>query len=309
MTGSAATSGGIRAVDNLGPSLEYRVRTADGQSRDFIVYMQPFAMDGERVFLAGARDDAAERFRYMRIPADDHNSMQTWMTLSAALEDPRMRAIATRRYAAGLSGDPDAQTREQQEQYAAALLDRFMGEPHEQGAETRGAGYLALREALNGKAGAERDRAAKSMLEILDSLVWELWALQREQSGLPLLHDEHARRFVRLAVDALSDRQAFGAPCLIQLESSSQVNASVLQFTRDPGRHIVYAGCLLLVLGIFAMLYLPQRRAWCWIRSSDCKPECTIVFVMSTTRRTVDFEREFLSLHDALAGDCRRPRE
>jgi cytochrome c biogenesis protein len=309
MTGSGATSGAMHGVTNLGPSLEYRVRTADGQSRDFIVYMQPLPMDGARVFLAGVRNDTEEPFRYMRIPADDADSMQTWMRLGADLDDPLMRAIAAHRYAAALPGRLDAQARGEEERNAAALLERFVGAPHGHGVEAGGAGYLALREALNGKAGADRERSAKAMLQTLDSLVWQIWTLHREQAGLPVVHDEHARHFVRLAVDAFSDRQAFGAPCLVQLDSFSQVNASVLQFTRDPGRRIVYTGCLLLVLGIFAMLYLPQRRAWFWIHGGDGQPECTTVFVMSSTRRTVDFEREFLSLHDALAGDCRQAEE
>jgi cytochrome c biogenesis protein len=45
------------------------------------------------------------------------------------------------------------------------------------------------------------------------------------------------------------------------------VKASVLQVTRSPGKKVVYLGCLLLVLGIFSMFYIRERRIWVWVRA------------------------------------------
>ena len=44
-----------------------------------------------------------------------------------------------------------------------------------------------------------------------------------------------------------------------------QVQASVFQVARAPGKNIVYLGCLLLIVGIFAMLYVRERRLWVWL--------------------------------------------
>jgi cytochrome c biogenesis protein len=59
---------------------------------------------------------------------------------------------------------------------------------------------------------------------------------------------------------ALSDSFVFGAPLVFELTDFTEVKASVLQLTRSPGKPIVYIGCLLLVLGIFAMFYVRERR-------------------------------------------------
>jgi cytochrome c biogenesis protein len=51
---------------------------------------------------------------------------------------------------------------------------------------------------------------------------------------------------------------------------------------------MVYLGCLLLTLGIFAMFYLPERRIW--VRSLSNGQQ---LFAMSSSRKTLDFEKEF----------------
>jgi cytochrome c biogenesis protein len=54
---------------------------------------------------------------------------------------------------------------------------------------------------------------------------------------------------------------------MLQLQGFEQVKASVFQVTRSPGKNVVYLGCLFLVAGVFAMLYVRERRLWVWIRS------------------------------------------
>ena len=54
-----------------------------------------------------------------------------------------------------------------------------------------------------------------------------------------------------------------------QLTDFKQVQASVFQVTRSPGRNIVYLGCALLILGVFAMLYVRERRVWVWLSAAE----------------------------------------
>lgn len=78
-------------------------------------------------------------------------------------------------------------------------------------------------------------------------------------------------------------------PVIFQLAEFSEVKASVFQVTKAPGKKWVYVGCLLLVLGIFAMFYLPERRIW--VRLKDVNQ--VGLFAMTSTRQTMDFEKEF----------------
>jgi cytochrome c biogenesis protein len=90
----------------------------------------------------------------------------------------------------------------------------------------------------------------------------------------------------------LADSFAYGAPVYLQLKDFAEVKASVLQVTRSPGKKVVYFGCLLLVLGIFAMLYIRERRIWIWVKSGQVG-DAHALMAMSAQRKTLDFDREF----------------
>ncbi len=80
----------------------------------------------------------------------------------------------------------------------------------------------------------------------------------------------------------------------MQLKSFEEVKASVLQVTRSPGKKVVYLGCLLLVLGVFSMFYIRERRLWIWLK--DDAATTTILMALSSQRKTLDFEKEFEQL-------------
>jgi cytochrome c biogenesis protein len=58
-------------------------------------------------------------------------------------------------------------------------------------------------------------------------------------------------------------------------------------------------GCLLLVLGIFSMFYIRERRVWVWVKPSP-DGGAHALMAMSTQRKTLDFEREFDDLKNKL---------
>jgi cytochrome c biogenesis protein len=132
-------------------------------------------------------------------------------------------------------------------------------------------------------------------MKILNGTLWELWQAARVKEGLsPIEGNAQQARFLQLATNALSDSFFYGAPVYLQLDEFVEVKASVLQVTRSPGKNIVYLGCLLLVMGIFAMFYVPERRLWVWVRKSEGGAHA--LMAMSTQRKTLDFEREFNEL-------------
>src|SRR5690606_4410927 len=112
----------------------------------------------------------------------------------------------------------------------------------------------------------ERPRAGEVLVRILNGALFELAQQSRERAGLPPLpRDEKTQAFMAQSVLALSDAFAYPVPLAFQLQDFTQVQASVFQVTRSPGRLIVYLGCTLLILGIFAMLYVRERRVWVWL--------------------------------------------
>jgi cytochrome c biogenesis protein len=123
----------------------------------------------------------------------------------------------------------------------------------------------------------------------------------REQAGLkPLPSDDKAQAYMTQAVLSLSDAQAYPVPMVFMLKDFTQVQASVFQVARAPGKSIVYLGCALLILGVFAMLYIRERRVWVWVRPQGEGSWATLA--LSTNRKTLDGDREFDRLKDKLLG-------
>ena len=72
-----------------------------------------------------------------------------------------------------------------------------------------------------------------------------------------------------------------------------------MQVTRSPGKNVVYLGCIFLVLGVFSMLYIRERRVWVWIKSGP-QGQSHALMAMSSQRKTLDFEHEFYKLQQQL---------
>jgi cytochrome c biogenesis protein len=287
-SGSAAKNANNKDLKNVGPSVQYKLRDKTGQAREFMNYMQPVTLDGAQVYLAGVRNNPSDPFSYLRIPADDQGSVREWMRLRAALADPAMREEAARRYAERAmpqTKDNGLLARQLQES-SAKTLAIFAGEG------TRG-GFLGVADFLERIPRAEQEKAANVFMKMLNGSIWQLWEVAHAHAGEPppVANEAHGR-FLQLATNALSDSFFYGAPVYLALDDFAQVKASVLQVTRSPGKKVVYAGCLLLVLGVFSMFYIRERRIWVWVKQ-DGEASAHALMAMSTQRKTLDFEREF----------------
>ncbi|MGV3570475.1 MAG: cytochrome c biogenesis protein ResB [Ramlibacter sp.] len=290
-----------KALRNVGPSISYKLRDAAGQAREFHNYMLPVELgDGVPVFLLGMRDTPAESFRYLRMPADDQGSMEGFLRLRAALSDPQVRQQAVDRYARQVTDPSRPELAQQLSASAGRALALFAGA--EGGGGKAEGGLQAISAFLETNVPeAERERAGEVLVRILNGALFELAQLSREKAGLaPLPRDEKTQAFMAQAVLALSDAFAYPAPLAFQLQDFTQVQASVFQVTRSPGRAIVYLGCALLILGVFAMLYVRERRVWVWLSPRGEGSHARMA--LSSNRKLMDVDREFDRLRDRLLG-------
>ncbi|MFC7298384.1 cytochrome c biogenesis protein ResB [Herminiimonas aquatilis] len=294
--GSAAKNANNKDLKNVGPSVQYKLRDKNGQAREYSNYMQPVLVDGAYVFLAGVRESPAEPFRFLRIPADDNDTVEEWMRLRAAILNPDLRALAAQRYAKRALSDARTDAAGLRAQLQASSLKGltiFGGDAQE-------AGYIAVSKFLEKIPPQDQEKAADIFMKILNGSLWDLWQVAREKDGLKAIEpDEKHGRFLQLATNAFSDAFFYGAPVYLQLQGFDEVKASVLQVTRSPGKNIVYFGCLLLVLGVFSMFYIRERRLWVWIRS-EADGSSHALMAVSSQRKTMDFEKEFEVLKQQL---------
>ena len=322
-----------KQLRNVGPSVSYKLRDAAGQAREFQNYMLPVKMDDNldtpAMFLMGVREKTADSFQYLRIPADPESSTATFVRLRAALADPAQRDLAVRRYTRLAVGTERPELAQQLNESASRALALFAGAdaagaPAGKGKVMPVSGLQAISDFMEANVPeAERSRAGEVLVRILNGVLFELTSMTREQAGLkPLAQDEKTQAFMSQMVLSLSDAPHYPAPMAFELKDFKQVQASVFQVARAPGKTIVYLGCAFLILGIFAMLYIRERRIWVWlapyapapapgnadsaggiegmhsVSKSYGKSQATMA--LSTNRKTMDGDKEFEMLKTKL---------
>jgi cytochrome c biogenesis protein len=304
--GSGAKTSKPTDLRNIGPSIQYKVRGSDGQAREYSNYMLPVDVSGQRMFLAGMRLSPNDPFRYLRIPADDQSTVKQWMDLRAALETPATRAEAAHRFALRSVPQESGDLQKHLEESANRVLNLFAG-ADENGKPDANPQIIGGFQAVAGFIDksvpkGEQEKAAGLLMRMLEGAMWDVWQISREQSGLPPAKvDEKNTAFVQASINALSDSFLYGSPVFLQLDNFRQVQASVFQLTRAPGKNLVYLGSLLLVAGIFSMFYVRERRLWFWLKESK-QGGATVLMAMSTARRTLDYEKEFVRTRAQIAA-------
>jgi cytochrome c biogenesis protein len=279
---------------NVGPSVTFKVRDGQGQAREYMNYMQPLTLDGRAYFVSGMRASQNEEFNYLRIPADSENSLHDFMRLRAVMFDAGLAPQIARRLSAKALQDQDAALRARFEESTVRLLHAFS-----QGGYTRIA--RLIEELVPQK---EREGAAQAYLKIMATASFEALALSRERAGKPApQEDEQTQQFLHDSLNSMSDLFFYGAPFYLELTAFEHRQASGFQLTRSPGKNLVYGGSVLLVLGIFAMIYLRERRIWLLV-----KPDTqAVLFAMSANRKSPDFDAEFVRHGGQLENLLRKP--
>lgn len=278
--GNAAGKDSAKDLHNVGPSLQYKLRDAAGQAREFHTYMQPVEQEGRLYFLTGVRDSGAEGFQYLRIPAENATP-DTWFALRALLTDPTQRKTLSERFAkTALKGDAVSET----------LRSKLVATSENTLSLFAKGGYGAMDKFIRDSLPeTEQKKAAEVFIKVLQGLAWEGLQLVNERAKLPpRSQDQDQAALVVDSLNAISDSFIYNAPFFLQMTDYTEVKASVIQVTRSPGRNVVYLGCALLVAGVFFMLYVRERRAFVLIKTDG-----TTLFAMSANRKTLDFDEAF----------------
>ncbi|WP_245587000.1 cytochrome c biogenesis protein ResB [Pelistega indica] len=291
VTGSAASKHNAN-LHNVGPLVKYTLTDDKNQSVQYQNYMLPVELDGKLVFLIGLKLPTDAGFSYIRIPADEKTSMDEFFALKEALENPEMRLKAAQAYAARVD-DPRIDRKN-----IVALADRALG-------IFAKSGFKGIDDYVDGVGVPEAERVPANIREpmkgiLRDYLVFsaiDLRNMAREKIGLPVLNyvnqadAEKQAMWFDTAIRALSDISFYPAPVVLQLKTFEHIQGTVLQATRSPGKYVVYLGCLFLILGVFQMFYVRERRLWLWVVPSEHGSE--IKAAMSSQKRTMDFLKEF----------------
>ncbi|MEY3202177.1 MAG: hypothetical protein RIR70_1727 [Pseudomonadota bacterium] len=288
--GSAARHDDGKKFVNVGPNFQFKLRDAAGQAREYQNYMLPITQEGRAFMLSGMRTSPNENFRYLRMPVDEDGRIESFFALRNTLLNESARHEIARRFAK--SSLPKATATDPMLTGLIDTAERTLSLFAKDGFTAVG-GFIEKNVPAD-----EREKAADVFVKILNGCAWEALQWVREKAAQPRLEFTEPRaQYVRDALWAMSDIFHYGAPAYLQLTGFEEVRASVFQITRSPGQAWVFLGSLLLVAGVYFMLFVRERRAFVLIKDSG-----DVLFAMSANRKTLDFENAFVLHRDALKG-------
>ena len=265
---------------NVGPSVTYKVRNNAGQAREYLSYQYAMPIDGRSFFISGMRETPQEEFKYLKIPADAKGSIEEFMLFKDALQNKTLiEAVAKKMANQSASEDKNNEVKESFEKSVIKLMILFA-----QG------GFSKIAENVDKNIpDNEKQKAVQTYLKIIDIASSEIY---KDRLNLPNKELNQSRIiFIQDALNAYSDMFFYGVPYYFELISYEQKEASGLQLTKSPGQFWVYLGSLSLVLGIFSMIYLHERKLWLLIKAKG-----GVILALSSNRKNIDFENDFRKL-------------
>lgn len=110
--------------------------------------------------------------------------------------------------------------------------------------------------------------------------------------------DKPATQFWLLKAFPQFDRQR-GDTRYLSFQGIDEVYYTGLQVARDPGVNIVWAGCVLMIVGLLIAFFMSHRRLWIRLsRGSDGRTE--IVLAGSANKNRLAFERTFEKIREEM---------
>ena len=271
---------------NVGPNITYKLRDTQGQAKEYVTYMQPMQIDGKYYFISGMRETVQDEFHYLRIPVDADLGLDGFMNLRATLMDEtKYPEIAHKLSTDAVERNEkmngkELALRKQFEDSVVQLLRTF----------SRG-GYNQVAEVIEKNVPEkEREMAAKTYIKMINVAALEAYNMSLAENKKPLLvNSPDTQALIGDSLNAFSDMFFYGTPYYLQLAQFEHKEASGLQLTKSPGQKWVYLGSVLLVIGIFSMMYIRERRIWLLLKPAHKQ----VHFAMSSNRKNLDFEQEF----------------
>ena len=290
------SEGAKKKFKNFGPNFTFKVRDDQGQAREYVNYMSPIEQQGRLYMLSGVRSSVAEPFRYLYIPADKQGSVNRFMTFYAALQDKqRVQKIVSatvKNMLGGLVSEKRMEISEGMNQTTRRLIAMF----------AKGGLNALDKHITENIPEGQRQKAASTYLDILRKTVGNLYVDILKQEGIDTSQGISVAdsEFFDDAFAVYGNLNEYNSPFYLEMKDFEHIQASGLQIARAPGKEIIVLGCVMLIIGIFIMFYIQQRRCWVWIGNKQ-ESGCEVIFAGSCNRNERDFAQDFTELKQRLA--------
>lgn len=275
-----------KKMHNNGPSIVFKVRNDQGKAWEYENFMIPNQQDGRWFFMTGMRESAAQPFRYLFIPADGQRSTDRFFSFLALVNDPdRAQTILSRAL-------PADQTNERTRQMQLKLMNQLM-------MLFRRQGFAGITAFVEDNVPAEQQKRVRDYYINQTSIALQtlyLNVLETENAETLAEVSDFDKQWFEDAMVVLNSLSNYGPPLYFELADFEHIQSTGLQITKSPGKDVVYFGSVLLIIGVFFLFYVRQKRVW--LAYDDHHQTLTIAG--KDTKPLPETEKEFQRMVDAL---------
>ncbi|WP_127469852.1 cytochrome c biogenesis protein ResB [Thiomicrorhabdus aquaedulcis] len=248
-----------KKVHNNGPSIIFKVRNEQGKAWEYENYMMPSEQEGRKFFMTGMRETQADPFRYLFIPADANNKKDRFFNYLSLLNNPQ-KAVTIFKTMYPKAEDMTVQSYDMQ----TKLLEQLLVLYRQKGF----AGITAFVEANVPE--KDREKVAEYYFGQTTFALQTLYLHTLKQEGRIADHQAEVlpadQAWFEDALNTIAGLGKYGPPMYFEMTGFTEIQATGLQITKSPGKDVVYFGSAMLIIGVFFLFYLRQRRVWIYIQ-------------------------------------------
>jgi len=262
---------------NVGPNFTYKIRNESGQANEYQTYQLPMKLDGRYFFVSGMRATPQEDFKFLKMPADAERGLDGFLIFKNLLLDKKNIERAINQVI--LSSPSSKEVNVNNLKLSTSKLFKTF----QQGGYNRIA--LSIDKNIPNQ---EQESAANAYIKIIHLVANQVLLDYKKNNTLSEVFElKDLSLFTQDSLNAYSDSFFYGTSLFLELKDFEHVQASGLQLTKSPGKFWVYLGSMLLVIGIFCMIYVQEVRLWV-LKKKNSK---NILLTLTTNRHHLTFDK------------------
>lgn len=270
-----------KKMHNNGPSIIFKVRNDQGIAWEYENYMQPNLQENRWFFMTGMRKSQAEPFRYLFLPADEQKKLKRFFSFLALLNNKKSSTdILKKAFPKGQDMDEKAY------QLQVRLLEQLL-------VLFRQKGFNGINEFVEKNVPqAERERVKDYYIGQTSLSLQTLYLAVLEQENPTLTTGEISefnKQWFEDAITVVNSLSNYGPPMYFEMTGFKQIQSTGLQITKSPGKDVVYFGSVLLIIGVFFLFYVRQKRIWLAYSEADN----TLTIAGKDTKELPEVAKEF----------------
>lgn len=292
---------------NIGSSLTFKIRSANGQAQEYVNYGLPRVKDGVTYLISDMRPKLNLPIKRYFFPLDKNNSPKRYLMFRQMVLDRSQVKKLIQQY---ISQSGIGRQTQQPGNNKATNIQMKIAESINKMfyAFVRGgqdAVTQEMRKTFPTNLSPEKQKIAEtqftktrtfflsSIAGILRAVYYDALALEGYNNSDELT--EFDKKFFVFSTQALLRSEDYPSPYFVQFTLKKHIESSGLQITRAPGTWFVYSGSGLLVIGIYMMFYVLLKRVWVYVYPANDNNGMNVVYA-ATCNRPDDSVAEYFTV-------------